>query len=105
MPKITWMTPYYDAYQRTYGMAPSKIACSRIGRVIRPLDAEHGVDAVAPAYLRYCQATPIRFYSAERFAETYPAWTQPDAGQPRDPNEPRPGEDIDAYIRRQGTSR
>lgn len=100
MPKTTWMTPYYDAYQETYGMAPSKVACGRIGRALRPIDEEHGAAVAAPAFRRYCQATPIRFYSAERFAETFPAWLTAAAPDPRDPLAERPGEDVDAYIRR-----
>lgn len=104
MAKITWMTPYYEAYQETYGMAPSKVACGRIGRALRPLDEEHGVDVVAPAFRRYCQATPIRFYSAERFADTFPGWLKDETPASRDPIEPRAGEDIDAYIRRQAQS-
>jgi len=101
-PKITWLTPYFQHYRDAYGESPSPVAASRMARAFKSLEESHGPES-ARRFQNYVHSTPVHFYSAERFAETFPAWIHTQPGRAQNPAEPLPGEDVDTYIQRQAS--
>lgn len=99
--RTTWLTPPVDDYKRVYGEPPTPIAIKRMARAFKALEVAAPRDEVFRRFGHYLRATPVRFYSVEHFATTFPAWVQavpPRKGAPV--LDPMPDEDVDAYITR-----
>jgi hypothetical protein len=98
-PRVTWLTPYYDAYRAAYREPPTAIALGRMARALRQLEIEWPRNEVARRFRNYLAVTPPRFYSVEHFASSFAAWTSARPSR-QDPLEPLPDESPDAYIAR-----
>lgn len=98
--RVTWLTPYADAFARAYGEPPSAVAIKRMARTCRDLEIQQPRDEVLRRFVIYLAATPARFYSIEHFGNSFQAWRT--AGQPAGgtAHDPLPEEDVDAYIAR-----
>lgn len=79
-----------SAYRRAYGESPTLAAVKRMGRAFKELEIEFPREEVTTRFGRYCAETPLKFYSAERFAVTFANWKDRRA-MPRD-NYLRPDE-------------
>lgn len=101
-PRTTWLTGYCTAYERAYGEAPTSLAIKRMARPFKALEVRAPRAECERRFGLYCEATPIRFYSVERFADTWPAWSGAPAASDwrRDRTLQRPGENLDQYEHR-----
>jgi len=76
----SWISPYIAIFQRYFGQ-PGRVAAVRMARALKDLDAMDS-EACLLRWENYCQATPYRFYSAERFAEVWEAWDELEPEKP-----------------------
>jgi hypothetical protein len=72
----TWLAPYLRVYQDAYGEPASPQALKRIARGMKQLEGVFARDEIIMRFARYCGATELKWYSVERFAETWPAWAE-----------------------------
>jgi len=77
--RVTWMTPYWDAWIEVYGGEPP---AGQLAEYIKPLDEKHGADRVVAHLRNFMAVTPARFVSLKRFVETFGSWERPQ-GDPR----------------------
>lgn len=98
----TWLSPYFRVYMDAYGEVPSLTAIKRMGREFKELEEQYGHDETLKRFGYYCAATPLKFYSPTRFAETMPAWKEPERRhtERRDRLAVNPGESVDQYAAR-----
>jgi len=71
---MTWLTPYLGAYVTAYEEVASKVTIGRMAKTLKLLESDYPPEEVCQRFQRYLAATPVRFYSVERFADTFPAW-------------------------------
>lgn len=96
------MSPYLDVYRKHRSENASPITIKRMARTFKQLEVTSPRDEVVRRFAHYMAATPARFYSVERFADTYPDWK--DAGRSESTGgrlDPLPNETTDQYIQRQ----
>jgi len=86
-------------YRDVYGEPPTPRTVKRMARAFKELEARSPRDEIVRRFRNYALATPLRFYSVEHFADTFPAWKDP---VPQGRLDPRPGESPDDYIARVG---
>lgn len=106
-PRTTWLTPRIAAYASAYGEQPSPRTIARMARVFKEMEKSYPRDEVDRRFSIYCAQTLVRYYSVERFADTWPAWKDERVamnGGRQDFLAERPGESVDAYIARVGRS-
>jgi len=97
--RTTWLTGYYEAYRVAYGEAPTDLSVKRMARTFKTLEIANPRPEVERRFRNYLASTPIRFYSVEHFADTFPGWKD---AAPQSRLDPRPGESTDDYIARVG---
>lgn len=95
--KRTWLTPYGEAWREAMG-DDSEIPWGRLAGTMQPLERHHGQIEVLLRFRRYLRDAG-KYASPTRFAQTFGLWKHDDPRR-RDPLDQRPGEDIDAYMRR-----
>lgn len=69
--RVTWLTPYWDAWIAAYGGEP---AGGTLARYLQPLDERHGTDTTLSAWRRYLAETEPRFANPARFSQTFGSW-------------------------------
>ena len=69
--KVTWLTPYFDAWHTRYG---GTMPCGVVAKVLKPLEAEHGPEETLRRWIVYLTSTDGRFVSPARFASTWGEW-------------------------------
>lgn len=73
-----WPRMFADAWRRRgKGTAPY----ARIGKALKPLVQEHGVEAVLEAWERYLHETDMRYWSPEAFAQRFGQWARAGPGR------------------------
>lgn len=70
-PKITWLTPYFDAWKLRYGGNPP---VGPMASTLRPLEEEHGKDITLAAFKYYLASTKPEFTSFSKFSSTFGIW-------------------------------
>lgn len=87
-------------YARCYGENPSPVAVKRMARTFKQLEVVYPRADVVRRFENYLANTTIRYYSVERFADTYAGWNlhRREGGDRR--LDQRPGESVDAYAAR-----
>lgn len=68
----TWITPFYEAWQRQYDAKPN---ARQMASAFRPLLERATPDDVLRAFERYVSETEARFASPSRFAQTFGHWS------------------------------
>lgn len=96
----TWLSEYMRVYARCYGENPSPVAVKRMARTFKQLEVVYPRADVVRRFENYLANTTIRYYSVERFADTYAGWNlhRREGGDRR--LDQRPGESVDAYAAR-----
>lgn len=74
-PRDTWLSPFWDAWQATYGGEPNG---GELAKYLRPLTEAHVSGEVLDHWTRYLAATEARYASPARFAQTYGSWAKPE---------------------------
>lgn len=69
-----WLAPYLIGYGRCYGERASPQAVRRIAKGMRELERVFPRAEILVRWDRYLAATALRWYSVERFGETWPRW-------------------------------
>jgi len=69
--RMTWLTPYFDAWRAQYGADPH---AGKLSKFIRPVDKEFGPEYAVPRWTRYLAETEAQFASPARWAETHGSW-------------------------------
>lgn len=97
----SWLGRFAAEWRSRFGEG-SQPPWGAMGRALKPLIAECGIDEVRKRWANYLVSAEARYASPQRFAMTFGAWvtSHPDAWK-YDPTEFRPGESHEAYIRRQ----
>lgn len=99
-PRTTWLTPACQHYRLAYGEPPTPVTIHRMARTFKRLEEQHPREEVQRRYGHYVRATPIKFYSVEHFADTWPRWAVAQADERRNGDDPYPGESVDSYASR-----
>lgn len=96
-----WLGRFAAEWRSRFGEG-SQPPWGAMGRALKPLIAECGIEEVRKRWANYLLTAEARYVSPQRFAMTFGAWvtSHPDAWK-YDPTEFRPGESHEAYIRRQ----
>lgn len=79
--KVTWLTPYFEAWKARFGGEPD---CGILARYLKPVE-----DATDPAtglarWNAYLTATEAQYVSPKRFSETHGAYAEPDSKEMTD---------------------
>lgn len=72
IPKVTWLTPYFEAWKAAYGGTPNG---GQLAKSFKPLHDEHGPDETARRWAVYLAATGAPYASPSKFAATWGSWT------------------------------
>lgn len=96
----TWLSPYFSAYRQAYKSEPVGVTVGRMARTLKALEIAHPREEVAAHFKNFCASTPARWFSVEKFCDTYPAWDKQHSNSKAKggPPDPEPGESVDAYI-------
>ena len=70
----TWLSGYLSAYALHTGEPASPVSLKRMARIFAQLEKAYPREEVVRRFTHYLAATPARFYSVERFADTFPMW-------------------------------
>lgn len=102
MPQLTWLSPYLSAYLRAYRFEPTQSTARRMARALRELEKVTPAPEVLRRFENYLKATKVPYYSAERFAATFPFWSdeQPTKVLPGGVPNIEPNESVEAYTQR-----
>jgi len=68
----TWLTPFFQAWERAYGGKP---AGGKLAAYLRPLYDQHGTNKVQYAWEAYLSQTDAQHASPSRFSETFGRWS------------------------------
>ena len=69
--KVTWLTPYWDAWIDAYGGKPS---AGILSKALKPVHDEHGEAEVLRRWQHYLGRTPAEYANPHRFASTFGRW-------------------------------
>ena len=69
--KVTWLTPYWDAWTDAYGGEPNG---GILAKALEPLHDKHGEAVVLPRWRYFLNETPAGFVNPHRFASTFGSW-------------------------------
>lgn len=69
--KVTWLTPFAEAWQAKCG---GKMPMGPASKYLRPLHDQYGADQVLTHWRHYLAATDCQYASPARFASTFGAW-------------------------------
>lgn len=102
VPFVTWLTPYYELWERVVGSPPIGVAGTLAKMVTQLLEAGYEEPTVLAHLERYLRETPVAYLNLSKWAATFAAWAPAQRGATRgsDSMEMLPGEDIDGYIGR-----
>jgi hypothetical protein len=73
--KITWLTPYSDAWKARFGGEPD---FGVLARYLKPVHDTVGPPGTLVRWSAYLAATEAQYVSPKRFAETHGAWSEPE---------------------------
>lgn len=69
--KVSWLTPYWDAWKDAYGGRPNG---GMLSRVLKPVHDEHGEADVLRRWRYYLKETPATYVNVHRFVSTFGEW-------------------------------
>ena len=66
--KVTWLTPFFDAWKKEYG---GTLPAGQAARALAPLCKEIGADETLVRFEWYCRTTPGQYASVTKFAAVH----------------------------------
>jgi hypothetical protein len=72
VPKVTWLTPYWDDWIARFGGKPPGGA---LAKTLKPLHDEHGETVVRAAWRRFLTENNAQYISIPKFGMTFGSWT------------------------------
>lgn len=72
--RTTWLAPFLDIWEQTYGAGSGAAVAGRLATALHPLVAAHGADRVAAQLRNYVRQVEPEFANPQGFAQKFAAW-------------------------------